>query len=265
MTSARILFPQFHDEQSASRYPFADTATLIASTGLRIENDTFIDASFFGIGGGARLYLSAIIVTEKTVTFTIGDNSNAALFTGSYAILNPPENNSITFTDTYGRPAGVLLAGTLTTTGTPSTPSTLVRFSSWNVGTHNFTVAATEFAATTVIPAREPGVRALVSETSAIQTGDVWLVGNNGIVLRSQGAGVIRVDIVGEPLFKRVACEECCPENKLTGQPFLRTINGCGHDEAGNFVFTATAKSADHPALRVYPNNGALTFKTIGP
>lgn len=62
MSGARILYPEFRDEQSDSRYPFADSATLVSTTNAAavIAADTFIDASFFPIGG-ARLCTSRLL------------------------------------------------------------------------------------------------------------------------------------------------------------------------------------------------------------
>lgn len=264
MTSSRILFPQFRDEQAANRYPFADTATLISSSGLQILNDTFVDASFFGIGVGRRVYLSSITVTAQRVTFAIGDANKATQLAGGYDVLNPPDNGVVNITDEFDRPAGILLAAPAVRNedGTIREPSSLVRFSSWAVGRYTFTVDAAEFVATTVIPANEPGVRALIPETNQLQTGDVWLIGKNGIVLRAEGDHVVRVDIVGVPLFKRLVC---APQTEFPTKSFLRTINGCGPDDFGNFVITATDKNVARPTVRVYPNNNTLTLDTIGP
>jgi hypothetical protein len=265
MSSSRILFPQFRDEQSANRYPFADSASLVGADGLKIDNDVFIDASFFGIGLGGRLYLSAVIVSSQTVTFTIGDPASTTRLTGSYAILTPPENGVVELFDGYGRPGGMLLGSPAVRNedNTIREVSSLLRFSTWSIGEHRFTVDATEFVSTVVIPANEPGVRALIPETGQLQTGDVWLVGNNGIVLRAEGENVIRVDIIGAPLFKRLVC---APQTEFPTKKFLRTVSGCGPDEFGNFIFTATDKQVNNPTIRIYPtNSGTLTFDTIGP
>lgn len=264
MTSSRILFPQFRDEQSANRYPFADSASLISTDGLKIDNDMFVDASFFGIGVGRQVYLSSVTISAQTATLTIGDASNVTQLTGSYDILNPPDNGVVNFVDAYGRPGGILLATPTVRNedGTIQQVSTLSRFSAWNPGQHRFNNDTTEFVSTVVIPANEPGVRALTPETAQLQTGDVWLVGKNGIVLRAEGEHVIRVDIVGVPLFKRLVC---APQTEFPTKNFLRTINGCGPDEYGNFIITATDKNVPHPTVRIYPNNGTLAFDTIGP
>jgi hypothetical protein len=140
--------------------------------------------------------------------------------------------------------------------------SPLNELAAWTVGTHTFTQAATEFVATVVIPAAEPGVRGLLTEQNELLTGDVWLVGNAGVVLSAVDPSTIRVDVVGVPLFKRFVC---APQTEFPTKKFLKTINGCGPDPYGNFTITSTEKSVDHPAIRVYPINGTLTLDTIGP
>ncbi|NDD52295.1 hypothetical protein EBZ39_00185 [bacterium] len=264
MTSSRILFPQFRDEQSASRYPFADHSTLVSDTGLKIENDMFVDASFYGIDLNEQVYLSSITITSQTVTIIIGDINSPARLVGEYDVLNPPDNGVVSFVDQYGRPGGMLLAAPAVrdNNGNIKQNSSLSAFAVWAQGQHNFSADATEFVSTAVIPAKEPGLRALIPDTSQLQTGDVWLVGSNGIVLRAEGEHVIRIDIIGVPLFKRLIC---APQTEFPTKSFLQTINGCGPDTYGNFTFTATDKMVDQPTVRIYPNNGTLTFDTVGP
>ncbi|NBT75277.1 MAG: hypothetical protein EBT15_04770 [Betaproteobacteria bacterium] len=254
MAGARILFPEFRDEQSTSRYPFADTATLQSSTdaSIQIAADTFIDASFFAIGGSTRAFISSISVAAQKITITVGDSDLAARISASYDPLSPPADGIITFNDTYGRPAGMLL----------STPVALARFSAWAIGTYTFTQAETEFVSSVVIPANEPGVRALRPETKQFLTGDVWLVGDQGVVLRQDGPGVIRVDIVGVPLFKRFLCE---PQSEdFPTKRYIKTINGCGPDEFGNFTFTATNQLAPDAVLRIYVDGDTIVIDTVG-
>lgn len=254
MSSARILFPEFRDEQSASRYPFADTATLQnqASAQNQIAADTFIDASFFIIDGGARTYISVIEVDVQKITITVGDEDSATRATASYNPLSPPVDGVITFADIYDRPAGMLL----------STPLALSRFSAWAVGTYEFEIEQTEFVASVVIPANEPGVRALVPSTKEFLTGDVWLVGDQGVVLRNTAPQVIRIDIIGDPLFKRALCEP--QSDNFATKRYIKTINGCGPDNFGNFTLTATDHNAPDSVLRIYVDGDTIIVDTIG-
>lgn len=273
MSSSRILFPQFRDEQADSKYPFADHVTLLAiNTGIKLPTDLFLDASFFGIGANVGLYLSAVIVTTQTVTVTIGDSGADRKFTATYASATPPDSGVLNFFDTYGRPAGLLVAAPTVrdSAGTIKEVTPLVDLAAWPAGEHKFSAATAEFVASVSVPAQEPGVRAITASASPeISTGDVWLIGNAGVVLSVEGTNTIRVDVVGVPLFKRFVC---APLTAFPPKKFLRTINGCGADEYGNFTFTATGNISHvageknpHPVVRIYPTGNAINFDTVGP
>lgn len=255
MSGARILFPEFRDEQADSRYPFADSATLQSETdaSIRISPTTFIDATFFIIGAGERVYISSVVVAPQLITINVGDAGLADQVSATYNPLSPPTDGVLLFEDQYGRPAGTLL----------SNPTELDRFSSWGTGTYTFTPAQTEFVSSVVIPANEPGVRAIRPETKQFLTGDIWLVGDQGVVLRQDGPGVIRIDIIGVPLFRRFLCE---PQQgaDFPNRQYLKTINGCGPDEFGNFTFTATNQAVADSVLRIYADGETIVIDTVG-
>lgn len=252
MAETRIIFPQFRDEQSDSRYPFVDKATLSSQEDvLEIGRDTFIDAALYAIGGYARAYISAIAVSASEIVITIGDENNKNRATARWTPASPPENGVLDVLDSYGRPAGMLL----------STPLQLSRFAAWPARTHTFALASTEFVNTVLIPAKEPGVRGLLSENGTLLTGDVWLVGDRGIVVRQDGEGIIRIDIIGSPLFLRELCDDL---NKFTPKTYIKTINGCTADEYGNFTLTATGHDAADTVLRIYPSDGNLKIDVLG-
>lgn len=253
MTDARILFPEFRDEQSDSKYPFADYATLTSVTGaVQLTGDTFIDATLFPIGAQSRVYISSINVTAQTVTIYLGDDQTAGIAAARYSAVNPPANGVLAFTDNYGRPAGLIV----------SSPLRLSTITTWPEGTHTFDIEATEFVSTTHVPAREPGVRGFVTADGRVLTGDVWLIGDAGVVLRrAPTPNTVRIDVVGIPLFKRFVCE---PLDDFAPRRYLKTINGCGPDAYGNFTITATGELADDAVLRVYPQNGTITFEAVG-
>ncbi len=252
MSDARILFPQFRDEQADSRYPFADTAGLISvERKLDIGRDTFIDATLYVIDGDRQAYISAITVTPVEVTITVGDVGDKARATGTYSALNPPEDGVVALLDAWSRPCGVLL----------STPLGLSRFAAWPAETHSFRITETQFVASVVIPAKAPGVRGVITETAQLLTGDVWLIGDRGVMIREDGAGIIRFDILGEPLFQRYLCD---PYDKFKSRLFVKTINGCGPDAYGNFTLTATAHGATDSVLRVFVQDGNIRIDTVG-
>jgi hypothetical protein len=258
MASTRILFPDFRDEQSDSRYPFADSATLIAEDGVNeILRDTFIDASFYVIDRIGRLYVSAIIVAPQKITIQIGDEKTTVVAETSFS-PNPaqtPIDGVLSLTDSYGRPAGMLLA----------TNDRLALFAGWDVGTYTFAIEATEFVAAVCIPAQEAGVRGIIAPDGSLVTGDLWLIGDGGVVIRyvgqQNGYEIIRVDVVGVPLFKRFLC---IPFDRFEPKNFLKTINDCPPDEYGNFTITATGFEVEDTVLRVTHKDGIIFIDAVG-
>jgi hypothetical protein len=256
MAGARILYPQFRDEQADSRYPFADRATLVSTEQrLDIGRDTFFDATIYTIGSSRQAYISSIVVGAQQIEIRVGDVADKDRAAAVFNPLSPPENGVLELFDAFGRPAGKLL----------STPLALARFSGWSAAAHTFSIAATEFVSSVVIPAREPGVRALKTLDGPIMTGDVWLVGGRGVVVRKEDETTIRIDIIGEPLFSRYICDEF---NRFEPRTFLQTLTignvACGPDEYGNFIITATGHGASDTVLRVFPQDGNIRIDTVG-
>lgn len=252
MAGARIIFPDFREEQSDSRYPFADTANLTSTDGLEIPRNAFIDATLYTINGSNRAYISAISVDSAEVVLLIRTGNNSAPATARYNPLTPPASGHVPVYDNNNRPAGLFIL----------TADSLALFGGWPTGLHTFSANSTEFVSSVVIPAQESCVRALTNNADQFFTGDVWIIGDRGVVVRKEGEDTIRVDIVGEPLFKRLLCGT--EETPFEPEPQLQTINGCGPDEYGNFNITLLRKSVNDPVLRVYVKDDAIQIETVG-
>ena len=249
MAGERILFPEFRAELEFTKYPFADGASLKADTGHEIAKDTFLDASIYPIGAAARVYISRVVVTTRETTIVVSDSSRRDLASVVFDHLVPPTN--LRLTDVYGRPAGILV----------SEPLRLARFSAWDVGTHTFAIGTTEFAASCVIPTPEIGVRGVEDVDENLITGDLWLLGDNGVVVREEG-GHIRIDIVGDPLFVRKLCG---PLDRFEVPAFIKTINGCPPDQYGNYNLTVGNHLAEDTIVRIYASDrNELVIEAIG-
>jgi hypothetical protein len=202
-----IRHPEFRDELEFTNYPFADTASLVNDAGEFLQPDLFLDASFYVLGAAERLYLSGLHVAHDRVTLTLGDAVAARLATGDFSLTDPAD--SVRFLDLFGRPAGLLI----------STSERLASLGSWAVGDHVFSLGQTEFVASVCLPVPDAGLTGLRATAGNAIGGDVWLVGESGIVLSAveeqtpqlDGTNVaqqvIRVDVVGDPLFRRRLCE----------------------------------------------------------
>lgn len=255
----RILFPDFRDEQRDSRYPFIDRATLVSVDGrVQILRETFIDAAFHVIGGSAKIYISSVVVSPQKVVINFSDTARDNIAYASFP-PNPVQTgptNVLQIYDHYGRPGGVLVA----------TTNNLSLFSGWLADTYEFEPAATMFVATTSIPANEPGVRGLTTNnTAALITGDMWLIGDGGVTFRYAGVKddkqIIRVDVVGTPLFQRY---QCSPFDSFQSKIFVRTINNCPPDEYGNFTLTATGHNVEDTVLRITQDDGIIFIDAVG-
>jgi len=260
---ADILHQQWREQHKASQYPFADRVGLVSLTGLEFGNDTLLDATLYPIGGDARLYLTSVVVVGSQITFNCGTPVTKELCSVTFDALAPPA--MLRLTDTYERSAGVMVTD----------PLQLARFQSWSPGTHPFDQSASEFAASVCVPTPEIGVRGLLTEAGDLLTGDLWIVGTDGVVVREDpvdapaGVRVIRVDIVGDPLFRRRLCQGTA-ENPGGPLPlfgtldYLRTINGLPPDEFGDFKITAGGNDAADTILRIYNTPNGVVFEAVG-
>ncbi len=266
----RILFPAWRRENEPTKYPFAARATLVNAAGLAVTEGTFLDASLFPVGAAGPLYLSKVVVTHETAVLTVGDAADPARCAGTLRLVNPAAD--VVLADPVGRPAGVLV----------SEPARLAVVQSWGVGTHEFTPADTEFCATCCVPTPEVGLRGVLLESGELLTGDVWLVGADGVVLRGEevehpgpcGTGVpttvIRVDVVGDPLFRRRLCQ---PRDLFATPNPVRVVRVIGPDGAafevtpdgrGNLQMSGGNNLADDTVLRLHTTPTGLKVELVG-
>lgn len=245
----RILFPEFRDELEATKYPFGDMVTLTNGT-VTIDRDTFLDATLYPIGAYGRLCLGRISVLAKKVTLYLTDEHGTERASAEFDPLLPPA--LLYFTDVWERPAGVLVSEALR----------LSRFSAWDTGDYEFDMTQTEFVPSCVIPLPEPGVRGVLSQANDLFTGDLWIVGDNGVVVSAEGDTTIRVDIVGDPLFVRKLCEQV---ERFTPPLFIKTINHCPPDPYGNFHLIVGDHHSETTIVRIYPTDAnTLRIEAVG-
>jgi hypothetical protein len=258
-----VIFPHWRDQQEPSKYPFTDSATLTADSGLVLGEDLFLDASLYPVGGQHRMYISTVVVGTDMVTINIGDAVDTARASVAFNPLTAPD--LLKLEDSLGRAAGVLVSETLR----------LARFQGWDVGTHSFLQSASEFVASVCVPTPEVGVRALLTEDNDLLTNDVWIIGENGVVIRRDNTGVpagstgIRVDIVGDPLFRRRLCGDVTttgpnPQSLFDSKSFLKTINGVPPDEFGDFHLTVGSHETSDPILRIVVTGSGLVVEAVG-
>ena len=266
----QTIFPEWRKQNETTKYPFSDQASLVNVDGRRIIAGTFLDAALYPTGLTAGLYLSQVTITHQTATLTLGVPGSPAIATGSFNLVS--QASDVVFTDASGRPAGLLI----------SEPQRLAVFQTWGVGSYEFQPEESEFAATVCFPTPERGVRGILLDDGSLLTGDVWLIGSDGVVLRtshetlpaSRGkpartVPVIRVDVVGDPLFRRRLCQ---PTNLFTTPRFIKTIRivgpnqtfDCTPDVFGDLKIAVNNALATDTVLRITPVPTGLKIAAVG-
>lgn len=236
----QVYGQNFYDQQRASRYPFTDTSTLVTDTGYTLGTDVFLDAVIYPVGAGPRLALTSIVVTTDSVTLWIGDGNTEQM---ASAVVNPLlPVNAYVFLDSVGRVAGQLVAD----------PIPLAALSTWAAGTHTFAQGEADFVARCTIPIPATGLLGLTDGKTVI-SGDTWFVGEDGVTLVGDAdTGLITINVVGDPLFKRRNCAGA-GSNAFITPSYLCTINHTGPDVFGNFTIAANPIVAPGTILRVNP------------
>lgn len=248
----RILYPEYRDELEATRYPFADNATLRSRTGILLPPSLFLDASFYVPETTQSCYLSSITVTTQTLEFTIGTPTNPVVATATADARNLPDH--LTFYDEYGFAAGLIV----------SEAGRLGTLLAWPQDRHVFAPEATPFAASCVFPSPGVGVRSIALGEKRL-VGDVWLVGGDGVAFRidenPQVKPHIVINLVGDALFLRRRCA-CDPHATLPWT--VRKINNMQPDEYGNIFLVRGHRYVEDSILRIDPINGGLRISLVG-
>jgi hypothetical protein len=265
---SKVAFNDWRAENEQRNYPFADDATLEGSS-LSLAKALFIDGRLYPIGGDETLYLGQVSRSGSTITFTISTETAGALATGSYDVADIPASGEIAFHDSYGRPAGMLL----------SSETALQAFSGLNSGDYTFLPAEARFATAVVVPQPDTCFRGFILPDGELVTGDVWIVGEDGVVIRNDD-GALRVDMIGDPFATRKLCEDEEPSDDTIEAlaPYcpLKTVNGIEPDENGNFQLLIGSNQSMSNILRIMPvgsassdvtkhldGEGALRFATL--
>lgn len=188
-----FIYPEWDLANETTNYPFNERATLKAKDGTILLPGMFYDAILHPVGGDVGMYLTKIEVTNNDATLYVGTDKNKVLCSAVISFSNL--GSTVPLLDAYGRPAGALMAraghlGTLQAMG---------------VGTHEFKREATEFVANVCLPMPEVGLRGIILDDGTVFAGNVWIVGDDGVLVRTDLSDLssMRVDVVGEPLFRR--------------------------------------------------------------
>lgn len=242
-----IRHPEWRASHDATKYPFGQDCSLSNTAGDVIFETTFLDASFYIVGAQAGVYLSRVSIDVDNVTIYVGDPANAQLAFGTFPRATPP--SELRFVDNFNRPAGVLVSEEIR----------MALFSSWPIGDHDFSPTATQFVARCCHAMPQIGVRGFELDDGSILTGDVWLVGDDGVVLscdtvqEATSCGLpikdvtqLRIDVVGDSLFRRKLCSQ--PDFFETPH-YLETITFCAPGLDSSYSSYVSSEVSDSSEL----------------
>lgn len=230
---------EWRDQLKDTKYPFCDRSSLITANNLAIDKAAIYDASFYIVNWSSKLFITSIEVLSAVATqanIYVGSPANKKVAHATIDPFNIPE--IITFFDTLGRPAGIMVVDSIA----------MSFIQTWPIGDHIFRETA-EFVPAVVLPMPDNIVSSLKCENGALVNNNVWLIGEDGVVLRLEGNNNIRVDIIGDPLFKR----RQALDNFITPK-FIKTINNIPPDDNGDFKIVVGNYEASDTILRIYPD-----------
>lgn len=258
-TDAEILVQEWREDTANIQFPFTDSATITATSGTKLSSRAIVDAALYPPGYVGKLFLGRVVATIESVTYVLTNERGVTVATGTRT------NDEIWFSDSLGRCAGVVVAD----------PAELPQ--NWPIGTHTFGTTA-EFVPTVIEQGTDTAVTSLVLPSGELMTGDVWLVGDDGVVFTRAGDGTIQVNMVGDPLFRRRLCDPVLNSHASISTPFFTKtylqslaipVNGdwveVPADQYGGFVISANDSTSPDSVLRIYPtDSGAIKVELVG-
>jgi hypothetical protein len=142
----------------------------------------------------------------------------------------------------------------------------------------------TGFSAHVCLPVQENYFLGFLLDDGSLITGDIWLVGDDGIVLTHETVEApqddcqvslgldpteqrIRVDVVGDPLFRQRLCASGTVTPKFLKQLTLTSGDNTivlSPDAQGRIGLTAGRLGGESTVLRITHRDGALRIDTVG-
>jgi len=255
-----ILQKEWRNLAGNIKYPFADSASLISVSGQVIPENMIIDAIFHPIGGDSSLFISKIEVTGSSLVLWFSCNITD-ICSATYNKTSGDE--VIQVIDAYGRPAGKMVVDNSLIESLASIPR----------GSYLFTQSATAIVQSAILPMPEVGVRGIVLSTGEVFTGDIKIVGEDGVYFSTETVVVngvnktsIKVNAMGDPLFLRKGCKDEFQggQSPLNDGPFLKTINNQSPDASGNFFIYPSNGFVEDTVLRITPTDNGLVISLVG-
>lgn len=235
---------------------------MISDAGDVLLPGVFLDAVLYPPGATNSLYLSQVELTSSRCLLTIGDEVTEAICTGEFNLLSP--DTSVRLSDSFGRDCGLLVSESLR----------LANLQAWSLGVHTFSPDATPFAAAVCLPNPLTGVSGFLLDDGSVVSGEVWLVGGAGIALsyreHAEPAGtrsVVRVDAVGDPLFRRLLCAPALFQTPRFLERLIVQKGGRSYTltpENGGIEVRVGGQLSDKTILQICTFDNGIEVRTIG-
>lgn len=256
---AQVLVQEWRDENANIAFPFVDSAVLKTSLGVSLSNRAFLDAAIYPPGYSGRIFLGQVISAPGSVTYVLTNERGVSIATGTLT------QDEIWFSDALGRNSGVLVTD----------PTELPQ--NWPIGTHLFGTGA-EFVASVVELGDDTAPTSIVLPDGTVVTGNIWLVGDDGVVITQGLDGTVQFNMVGDPLFQRRLCDPAFNSLASIATPFFTKtylqalaipVNGAWvnvpADQYGGFVISANDVMTPDSVLRIYPeDDGIVKIGLVG-
>lgn len=273
----QIVYSEFRDATSGTKYPFIDTASLTSNGAndapiITLPNDLFIDLSIFIPGNiGFGVILSDINVSQSTVSIYFGYGSGARAGSSTYCVGTismlqdiVDEDATIPLYLTALSPTNASYVDKTKRVGTVvMNKLKLAYFKGLPLGHYIFNPdTSTRVVPSCIVAMPNLGVTSIsVNERTKDNTvsGRIWLVGHDGVFLRTDAndPNRIRIDVVGDNLYKKAALGV---EKYDYAKP-IRSINNVPADEFGGFIISTTGLT---DALRVNTDSDGITMFMAG-
>lgn len=183
-------------ETKRSPYPFVDIATLKDASGLLgLSASWVLDAKLWpAMAAPAKVYLQSIARSRGLLRFTVA-STEEVLCTAEVSDFN---KRRLAFFDARGVQSGFMSFAAGALQHIYDRPSAV----------YLFPVEATEFVPAVLSPALISGLGAVRGSSGGAVQEDVRLVGGEGVALHVIPGGKIRIDIIGDPYYRRDTCDD---------------------------------------------------------
>lgn len=250
----RIQVPTVQRSQPLgdTTYPFRDSGTFVGKDGEFVAPTVFKDAVLYPISNNSDWYISKIYFKFTGSTITISSSTGEDL---TCVVTSYTSGTSFPVTDSLGREVGLLVVEPLQLMAIAA-PNTEVTFNSDSL----------PFVPSVIFPQGTGAVSSLGDSAGKAGSGDLWLIGENGIVLEVSD-NYVTFNASGDPLYVRKFCQD-------DGIPYpvrrpLKSIkvvfNGSSFnvtpDDYGNVQFRVPGNDG---IFRITPVGNGLKFSIVG-